>query len=119
MPYKIEKVGEDDDIKFNIIDVESGNVVATRKSEEAAENKLDTLEIRDHLKEMGNRLPKPEMSAEDKAAAYDKLMKEKEDAEKNTPTPPTNQPPAPTPKTSDPEPPKKTGPKSRYWGDAL
>jgi hypothetical protein len=124
MPYDIREAGENN---FEVFDTESSEVKGKRASEDAAERLLDRLEATDHRKQVAERLeriekrvertPVKELSPEEKAAEYDRLMAEKGNGD---PEPPkkAGDPTEPPKKEPDPEPPK---PKRRggYWGDRV
>lgn len=111
MPYTVRQNGE----KYDVIDGD-GKVVATRATEEAADDKADRLTITERLHAINERLPKPALTVEERAELYDKMMAEKE-KEKEQP-PPKNDTPPPPEKKEEP-PPAKEKRRSGYWGSAL
>jgi hypothetical protein len=110
------------DDRFEVVDEANGTVITTRATLEAAEDYIDRRELRDEFRKLGDRIPNKELTPEEKAAAYDKMIAEQA-KEKNQP-PPTNNdggntdnsgaPPPPKPKEQ--EPPKETGKKrAGFW----
>jgi hypothetical protein len=110
MRYEIkEKNG-----KFYVIDTEDNNKIrGTYEDEDRAEDRKDELDFRAHVRSRIDRLPVTQMTAEEKAAEYDKMMADKN----NQQTPPTDDNLPPKKDKVDDKPPK-TG-RSRYWGDQL
>jgi hypothetical protein len=105
MAYEIKQRGE----KWYVLDTENNNKIrGTYDNEDAAEDRKDELDFRAHVRSRIDRLPVTQMTAEEKAAEYDKMM-----AEKNQQTPPD--PNVPPKKEGVTEPPKVK--KSAYWGD--
>lgn len=121
MSLEIRQAGENN---FEVFDTETNEVLGKRASEDAAETLQDRLETKlwrteqaERLAKMEDRLnrtPTKEMTPEEKAAEYDKIIAEKgkvpDKDVKDAPTPP----PA---KIPDPAPPKPETKRSRYWGD--
>lgn len=101
MPYEIKERGN----KFYVVDTETKKIRGTYDDEDSAEDRKDELDFRADVRNRINRMPVTEMTAEEKAKEYDRLM-----AEKNKP--PTD--PAIPPK-KEPDPPKTR--RSAYWGD--
>jgi hypothetical protein len=107
MPYEIKERNN----KFYVIDTDNnGKIRGTYDSEDAAEDRKDELDFRAHVRSRIDRLPVSEMTAEEKAAAYDKMMAEKNKApeDKNLP-----------PKKEDPPAPPVQKKRSGYWGEML
>lgn len=105
MAYEIKQRGE----KWYVLDTENNNKIrGTYDNEDAAEDRKDDLDFRAHVRSRIDRLPVTQMTAEEKAAEYDKMM-----AEKNQPPADPNLPPKKD-ETTDPP---KTTKKSAYWGD--
>lgn len=111
MAYEIKKDGD----KYYVVDTNNNNKIrgGPYDDEDKAEDRQDELDFRATVRDRIGRMPVTQMTAEEKAAEYDKMMKDKENG-----APPTdkNIPPkkddAPTPP---PTPPKRSG----YWGDRL
>lgn len=105
MPYEIRERND----KFYVVDTDNNDKIrGTYDNEDAAEDRKDDLDFRAHVRSKIDRLPVTEMTADEKAAAYDKMI-----AEKNaTPPPDPNLPPK---KEEIPKPKKR----SAYWGDRL
>lgn len=107
MSYEIRERGG----KFYVVDTSNNDKIrGTYDNEDAAEDRKDELDFRATVRDRIRRMPVTEMTAEEKAKEYDRLM-----AEKNS-QPPTdpNRPPKKEPPT------EQTKPKrSAYWGDAL
>jgi hypothetical protein len=93
--------------KFYVVDTETNKIRGTYDSEDSADDRKEELEFRVHVRQRLERMPVSQMTSEEKAAEYDKLMAAKQ-------TDP-NVPPKKDPKD---EPPPKTK-KSAYWGELL
>lgn len=107
MAYEIKER----DNKFFVIDTDNNNKIrGTYDNEDAAEDRKDELDFRAHVRSRIDRLPVSQMTAEEKAAEYDKMM-----AEKNKTPDDKNLPPKKDPPTEPTTPPKRSG----YWGDRL
>lgn len=109
MPYEIKSR----DNKYFVVDTDNNNKIrgGPYDNEDGAEDRKDELDFRAHVRSRIDRLPVSEMTAEEKAAAYDKMI-----AEKNAAPDDKNLPPKKEDKVTDPPtPPKRRG----YWGDAL
>lgn len=109
------------DDRFEVVDEATGTVLTTRASLEAAEDYIDRKELRDEFKTLGDRIPNKELTAEEKAAAYDKMIAEQAKG-KEQPKPPTadngnpdNGGAPPPPKPKEQELPKETGKKRGFW----
>ena len=101
MPYEIkEKNG-----KYHVVDTTNQRIRGSYENEDSAEDRKDELDFREGVRSRLDRMPVQEMTAEEKAAAYDKLMAEQKQPDPNIP-----------PKKEEKEPEKKTK-KSLYWGD--
>lgn len=98
------------DGKFYVVDTETKKIRGEYDNEDRAEDRKDDLDFRAHVRSRIDRLPVKEMTAEEKAAEYDRMM-----AEKNQTPPDPNLPP----KKDDPPTPPPTTKKSAYWGDSL
>lgn len=97
--------------KFYVVNSETEKVRgAPFDDEDDADDKADELNFREEVRSGVGRIPGKELSAEEKAAAYDKLM-----AEKNQPPPDPNLPPKKEGDGKD----DKTPPvkKKGYWSD--
>jgi hypothetical protein len=94
--------------KFYVVDTETQKIRGTYDNEDAADDRKEDLEFRVHVKERLNRMPVSQMTAEEKAAEYDKLMA----AKQTDPNLPPKKDPA---DKTDPPKPKR----SAYWGDRL
>lgn len=107
MPFEIREKKD----KFYVVDTDTQKIRGTYDSEDDAEDRLDELNFRADVRGRLNRIPVAEMTAEEKAAAYDKLM-----AEKNN-QPPTD--PNLPPKQDDKKDPNKKVKRSAYWGQEI
>lgn len=106
MGYEIKERGG----KFYVIDTDNnGKIRGTYDSEDAAEDRKDDLDFRATVRDRMSRMPVIQMTAEEKAAEYDKMMAEKA----NTPPPDPNVPPKKEPPATPPPATKR----SAYWGD--
>src|SRR6266702_3019233 len=94
------------DGKFHVVDTETNKIRGSYDDEEKAEDRKDDLDFRVHVTQRLDRMPVTQMTAEEKAAEYDRIMAEKN---KDPNLPPKNEPPKDQPK------PKR----SAYWGDRL
>jgi DNA-directed RNA polymerase delta subunit len=103
MPYEIKQKGD----KFYVVDTADNKIRGTYDNEDSAEDRKDELDFRAHVRSRIDRLPVTEMTAEEKAAAYDKMM-----AEKDKPTD-SHIPPK---KDEQEEKDKKPKRRSPYWG---
>lgn len=95
MAYEIKSK----DGKYYVVDSETNKVRGTYDSEDDAEDRKDELDFRNHVRSRLERIPVAEMTAEEKAAAYDKMMADKAaSADKNLPPKidPTANPPKDT-----------------------
>ena|ERR1700704_3876551 len=101
MPYEIKTRGD----KYFVVDTDTKKIRGTYESEDDAEDRKDELDFRATVRDRMSRMPVAEMTAEEKAAAYDKMMAEKND-DKNLP-----------PKKDDKTPPeaKKNKRGSLFW----
>lgn len=110
MAYEIKERGN----KFYVVDTDNNNKIrGSYDSEDAAEDRKDELDFRAHVRSRIDRLPVAEMTPDEKAAAYDKMM-----AEKANGTPANDDKNLPPKKENEPTPPP-TAKRSKYWGDAL
>lgn len=107
MPYVIKEK----DGKFHVVDTDTKKIRGSYEDEDKAEDRKDELDFRATVRDRISRMPVAEMTAEEKAAAYDKMIAEKNAA-------PTDDKHIP-PKKEDPPAPEKTPKRSAYWGDAL
>lgn len=106
MGYEIKRRGD----KYVVVDSETKRIRGTYDDEDAAEDRKDDLEFKVEVRDRLNRMPVSEMTAEEKAAAYDKLQAERANQPPNDPhIPPKNEPPA--------DPQKDKTRKSAYWGE--
>lgn len=106
MAYEIKERGG----KFYVIDTDNnGKIRGTYDSEDAAEDRKDDLDFRATVRDRMSRMPVTQMTAEEKAAEYDRMMAEKEK------TPPTDPNVPPKKETTNPPPPATK--RSAYWGD--
>lgn len=106
MPYEIrERAG-----KFFVVDSATQKIRGTYEDEDKAEDRKDDLDFREHVRGRLERIPVAQLTAEEKAAEYDKMMAEKD----KTPSDP-NLPP----KKDKEEDPPKTSKRSAYWGDSV
>jgi hypothetical protein len=104
MPYEVkERNGQ-----YFVVDTTTKRIRGTYDDEDKAEDRKDDLDFRETVRGRLERIPVAEMTAEEKAAAYDKMMAEKDK------TPDPNVPP----KKDDKVDPPKTK-KHLYWGDQL
>lgn len=106
MPYEIkERSG-----KFYVVDTATQKIRGgPYDDEDKAEDRQDELDFRETVRNRMSRMPVTEMTPEEKAAEYDKMM-----AERDKQTDPK------IPPKKEPEPPKTEPVKrSRYWGDQL
>jgi len=101
MPYEIKTRGD----KYFVVDTDTKKIRGTYEDEDSAEDRKDELDFRATVRDRMSRMPVAEMTAEEKAAAYDKMMAEKND-DKNLP-----------PKKDDKTPPetKKSKRGSLFW----
>lgn len=106
MGYEIKEKNN----KFYVVDNDTNKIRGTYENEDDAEDRLDELKFRADVRGRLERIPVAEMTAEEKAAAYDKMM-----AEKNQPPPDPNLPPK---KPEDDGKPKKVR-RSAYWGQDI
>lgn len=88
------------DGKYYVVDTDDNNKIrGTYDDEDRAEDRKDELEFRAHVRSRLERIPVQEMTAEEKAAAYDKMMADKAaNADKNIP--PKIEPPVNTDKST-------------------
>lgn len=105
MPYEIKTKND----KFYVVDTDTQKIRGTYDNEDDAEDRKDALDFRAEVRGRLSRMPVTEMTAEEKAAAYDKMM-----AEKNTPPTDPNLPP----KQEDKDKTKKVR-HSAYWGQEI
>jgi hypothetical protein len=102
MPYEIKRKND----QYYVVDTANQKIRGgPYDSEDKAEDRQDELDFRETVRNRMSRMPVTEMTAEEKAAAYDKMMAEKE---KDPKIPPKKEGDPPT------DPPKK---KSLYWGE--
>lgn len=106
MPYEIKEKNN----KFFVVDTETQKIRGTYDNEDDAEDRKDALDFRAEVRGRLSRMPVTQMTAEEKAAEYDRLMAEKE-KEKVDP----NLPPKQDPKTNPPKTPRR----SLYWGQEI
>jgi hypothetical protein len=108
MPYEIRQRGD----SYYVIDTGNNDKIkGSYDSEDKAEDRKDELDFRAHVRSRIDRLPVSEMTADEKAAAYDKMM-----ADKNTAPPPDpNLPPKKDNSDATGKPNKAR--KSAYWGE--
>jgi hypothetical protein len=122
MALDIRQAGESN---YEVFDTETSEVLGKRASEDAAERLQDRLETQlwrkghdDRLTKMEDRLsrtPTKEMTADEKAAEYDKMIASK-NAEPPKVDPKNGDPKPPPAKVPDPTPPVTTK-RSAYWGE--
>lgn len=105
MSFEVKHKGD----KYYVVD-ENGKIRGSYANEEDADDRKDDLDFRVEVRERLSRMPVTQMTAEEKAAAYDKLMA---DHEAKKVAPPDSQIP---PKKDPPEEPPKVK-RSAYWGD--
>lgn len=104
MPYEIKRKND----KFYVVDTADQRIRGgPYESEDRAEDRQDELDFRETVRNRMSRMPVTEMTADEKAAAYDKMMAEKT-SEPDPRIPPKKEEP------STPDPPKR---KSLYWGE--
>lgn len=102
MPYEIRKKGD----SFYVVDTANQKIRGgPYDNEDKAEDRQDELDFRETVRNRMSRMPVTEMTPEEKAAAYDKMMAEKEKDPKIPPK--KEEPPTEPPKTR----------RSAYWGD--
>jgi hypothetical protein len=108
MAYEIKTRGD----KYYVVDTTDNNKIrgGPYDDEDKAEDRRDELDFRQTVRDRLSRMPVAQMSAEEKAAEYDRMMAEKKD-------PPETDPKIPPKKDETTEPPKTK--KSAYWGDSL
>jgi hypothetical protein len=114
-----------DDGKWEVVN-SSGEVVATRGSEEAAEDRALALSVHSRLEDLDTRVPRTQMTAEEKAEAWDAYQKSLKEGGSSGPPDPKNDsgkgaPPAPEKKDEPPTADTDTGSgkkerKGLYWG---
>jgi len=98
--------------KFYVVNKETNAVRGRGYDDETdAEDKVDDYNFREETRGHLSRIPKSEMTAEEKAAAYDKLIAEQ--AQRNDANLPPKQ--GDTKNDPPPNPPKR---RITYWGDA-
>lgn len=102
MPYEIKSKND----KFYVVDTDTNKIRGAYDNEDAAEDRKDELDFRAHVRSRIDRLPVTEMTADEKAAAYDKMMADKGKADDKLP-----------PKIDDTDKPPVTKKKSLYWGE--
>lgn len=92
--------------KYYVVDTDNNDKIrGTYDNEDAAEDRQDELNFRAHVRDRLARIPVAQMTAEEKAAEYDRMMAEKQ-----------NDPKVP-PKQDPPKDEGKTKKRSGYWGD--
>jgi hypothetical protein len=105
MAYEVKQRGT----KFVVVDTETKRIRGTYDDEDSAEDRKDDLDFKNEVRGKLSRMPVSEMTPEEKAAAYDKMM-----AEKNDPPDPK----IPPKKEDDPtEPTEPKVRRSAYWGE--
>jgi hypothetical protein len=105
MPYEIKQKGA----KFFVVDTATQKIKGSYDDEDSADDKMDDLDFKEHVRDRLSRMPVSQMSASEKAEEYDRLMAEKS---KTQAPPDPNVPPKIDPKI---DPPKVR--RSAYWGD--
>jgi lipase chaperone LimK len=110
MPFEVRSKNN----RFYVVDTKTNAVIGRGFDDESdAEDKADEKNFREETRERLGRMPVTEMTAEEKAAAYDKLMADKaKEADSNIP-------PKQDDKDNKPPPDNKLGKGKRftYWGD--
>jgi hypothetical protein len=91
MPYEIKQR----DSKYYVVNAEDQKIRGTYDNEDAAEDRMDELTFREHVRSKLDRIPVAEMTAEEKAAAYDKMITEKNTAPPDPHVPPKIDPTTP------------------------
>jgi hypothetical protein len=82
MGYEIKTRGD----KYYVVDTDTKKIRGTYDNEDDAEDRKDELDFRATVRDRMSRMPVAEMTAEEKAAAYDKMMAEKnKDNDSNLP----------------------------------
>jgi hypothetical protein len=109
MGYEVKQRGD----KFVVVDTDTKRIRGTYDSEDDAEDRKDDLDFKVEVRDRLSRVPVTEMTADEKAAEYDRLMA----AKANAPDP--HVPPA---REGDDnggkkDPPKTTVRRSAYWGE--
>lgn len=100
--------------KYYVVDAATNQVRGRAYDDEGdAEDRMDELNFRVEVREKLSRVPVTEMTAEEKAAAYDKMISDKA-KETDTNLPPKNDPPTTPPKEDN----KTSKRRISYWGDA-
>lgn len=104
MAYEVRSKGG----KYYVVDTATNAVRGHGYEHEGdADDRADELNFRIEVRDKLSRVPVTRMTAEEKAAAYDKMMEDKaREGDKNIP-----------PKQEEPKDEKKTGKRSLYWGD--
>lgn len=100
MPYEIKERNG----KFFVIDTATKRIRGEYDDEDKAEDRKDDLDFRESVRSRLDRMPVKEMTAEEKAAEYDRMMAEKKDAPIDPAIPPKKE-----------DPPKEPVKRSRYW----
>lgn len=100
--------------KFYVVDTETQRIRGgPYNDEDDADDRKDELDFRAEVRAGIGRIPGKELSPEEKAAEYDRLMAEKKNSDPNVPPK----------KDGDGEPPDKDKDKkprrSAYWGEAI
>jgi hypothetical protein len=105
MPYQIKQKGA----KFFVVDTTTQKIKGSYDDEDSADDRKDDLEFKEHVRDRLSRMPVSQMSADEKAQEYDRLMAEKTNA------PPPNDPNVPPKIDTKIDPPKVKH--SAYWED--
>src|SRR5580692_9523662 len=105
MSYEVKQRGD----KFVVVDMATKRIRGTYDSEDDAEDRKDDLEFKNEVREKLARVPVTEMTAEEKAAAYDKMIADKGLGETDTKRPPKLD--------EDKDKDKSKVRRSAYWGD--
>jgi hypothetical protein len=106
MGFEVKQRGD----KYVVVDTDTKRIRGTYDNEDDAEDRKDDLEFKIEVRERLGRMPVTEMTPEEKAAAYDKMI-----AERNATPPDPHVPPKKDDETSDDKKPKAR--KSAYWGE--
>lgn len=98
MGYTVRKNGD----RYEIVSPK-GEVVGSRATEEAAEDRADVLDSKALLTDLSDRVPRTEMTAEEKAAEYDRIVAERQkDDKSDSGAGSSGAPPGPDPKPVSP-----------------
>lgn len=108
MAYEVRERGG----KYHVVDTDTQKIRGSYEDEDSAEDRKDELDFRATVRDRMSRMPVTQMTAEEKAAEYDRLMAEKAKAAATQ-----TDPKLPPKKEETIDPPKKK--RSGYWGDQL